>query len=399
MAGTASKPSYFNNHHKFSYLDGLRGTAALIVVFHHITLWFYPAMAIGLQANAHSPSEVGLYKLPINILWNGNFAVCIFFVLSGFVLSYKFLATGDANVLTSGAFRRYPRLVIPVIGSILIGYLCVKFNLLWNDERVLLTRTSIEIQQLWTQTGGLLAALGQGFFGIFTHQVQLPQQFNAVLWTMYFEFVGSFIVFGLLALFRSIKLRKFAYLFLAILLINTYFIAFIFGMILAELHTAKKDRLFTSKPRWGALALFIGFLLGTVPYPTVDVTSYLGLTSNLLLTVQTTQFMHIFGAALIIYGLVSTPAVQKLFSFRPALFLGRVSFSLYLLHTFVIAVFSKRFFVYLVESQGVSYKASFILTGLITVIASLAVAYVYTIYVDEKAIKLSRLLYQKATSS
>jgi|GEM_PF-6710455 len=78
------------------------------------------------------------------------------------------------------------------------------------------------------------------------------------------------------------------------------------------------------------------------------------------------------------------------------LFLGRISFSLYLLHSFIIAIWSKRFFYYCSHNLTLSYKASFALTVITTLPLVFAAAYTYTIYVDEKAIRVGQTLYRKA---
>lgn len=76
------------------YLDGLRGLAAMQVVFQHYTLAFLPA----------SLARFG-------ILADGNFAVFIFLVMSGFVLTPSF--ERQPHALISGLARRAVRLGLP----------------------------------------------------------------------------------------------------------------------------------------------------------------------------------------------------------------------------------------------------------------------------------------------
>ncbi len=96
---------------KIIYLDGLRGLAAFIVVIYHHFYGFYPKFLY--------PSEdkvlTQLSGSPLNIFYNGNFAVYIFFILSGYVLTYKFFKTRNYGIIISSAARRYIRLLVPVL--------------------------------------------------------------------------------------------------------------------------------------------------------------------------------------------------------------------------------------------------------------------------------------------
>jgi len=72
--------------------DGLRGLTAITVFLAHFFVAFFPRgfdhLYPGLQTSPATDGTIEhILRLPfISILWNGNF-VCIFFVLSGYVLS------------------------------------------------------------------------------------------------------------------------------------------------------------------------------------------------------------------------------------------------------------------------------------------------------------------------
>jgi peptidoglycan/LPS O-acetylase OafA/YrhL len=103
------------------FFDGLRGWAALVVAFSHIS-----AAINGLMS-----SPAGRLKIPI-ILDAAGFAVQIFFVLSGLVLSLGFMQNKDLSGLGDLAVKRIPRFAIPCLFSAIIVYLMLKNNLMYN---------------------------------------------------------------------------------------------------------------------------------------------------------------------------------------------------------------------------------------------------------------------------
>jgi len=48
--------------------------------------------------------------------------VCLFFVLSGYILTLRFYADGDPLVFQAAAVRRYVRLVLPVFVSVMFAW-------------------------------------------------------------------------------------------------------------------------------------------------------------------------------------------------------------------------------------------------------------------------------------
>lgn len=110
---------------RYAGLDGLRGIAALVVVVHHVLL-VEPALA---QAHRAAPgslprwAEIAAYT-PLHLVWAGAEAVLVFFVLSGFVLSLG--ALSDLERTGAGSWfgyypRRLVRLYLPVVGAVAVA--------------------------------------------------------------------------------------------------------------------------------------------------------------------------------------------------------------------------------------------------------------------------------------
>lgn len=107
--------------HPTAYLDGMRGMAALFVFFCH---YFYQAFLIA-ESWGCRDRNWNLFKLPIiRLFYQGPAAVCLFFVISGYALSYRPLkmirssSTNDfSTTMSSLVFRRGIRLFLPSIIS------------------------------------------------------------------------------------------------------------------------------------------------------------------------------------------------------------------------------------------------------------------------------------------
>jgi len=198
-----------NMTEKIGYLEGLRGIAAFVVFLGHFIPYFI--LVSSLMDFAFTGREV---------------SVCIFFVLSGYVLTLPFFTTKDHEALVSGAVRRSVRLMIPIL-----FLLCVTYFYVYPGYRDLFNLKGFEDM------------LSLAFWGVFVRGqlTYIPDitQYTGVLWTMIIEFIGSFIVFSFAALFGKLRNRWLFYIVSLILFLNTYYLAFIFGMILSDGYNSK----------------------------------------------------------------------------------------------------------------------------------------------------------------
>lgn len=219
------------------YLDGLRGLACLIVVFSHYLFAFYPAAHLGDPTVSHSDFDLFLAKTPLNLFYNGNFGVCIFFVLSGFVLSYSYFQNNEIENLRSLAIRRFPRLMIPVSVSIIAAYILLTLGLFSNIRTSEITLSTFWLANIFNFEPSFIEMIKHIFINTFFRS---GTPYNPVLWTMKFELFGSFLIFSFLALFGNSKYRILLYLILIIIFWNTYYVAFVTGMALSDLKSSEK---------------------------------------------------------------------------------------------------------------------------------------------------------------
>lgn len=126
-----SSPAGATGGQRFEQLDSLRGLAALTVVVHHYLLIF---PAVWSLANPYDGRPAGGGPLflftftPLHLVWAGQEAVVFFFVLSGFVLALPWLKGSRpadySGYLIRRIFRIYPPYLAAVLVALLVNHLC-----------------------------------------------------------------------------------------------------------------------------------------------------------------------------------------------------------------------------------------------------------------------------------
>ena len=377
---------------KIDYLNGLRGVAAFEVVFHHFILAFYPALFFGGTWTNHLPAgtEDLASKSVFTVLWDGNFAVCIFFVLSGFVLSHKFFLKKEHEIVTASAVKRYFRLALPVAFSILAAFILMKLSLFYNQQAGVAAGSGW-LSSFWTFQPDFQESLRQAFYGTFFLDTF---QYNVVLWTIAHEFMGSFLIYAFLAIVGKAKNRHFAYIALIIVFWQTYYLAFVLGMFLSDViaHERTLVRKYDKTRLIRTGLLLLGLFLGSFPVgrdPHGTMYAFMALP---WLTDPGTLY-HTLGAFFLMVVLLESRRMQKLFSFRYFLFLGEISFAMYLLHFIILGSFTSFVFLQLSPIMPYQYAAG------LSFVASLPIIFLTTYlvykYVDSNAVKFSHTLYEK----
>ena len=184
---------------RLEYLDGLRGLLCLIVVVHHFRCGFQPCGVFGPSAQwlldpttCTDSNQVLVFLAP---LANGTFAVAVFFVMSGTVLSNGLLMTDD-NRWRLAFVKRYFRLLIPCAAAMIFAY--ILGGMTAHQEASQITKSKW-LQDLAIHRPSPAALLPQILFGIWHNASTL----NNAFWTMPIELFGSFLVFTLVAILQG----------------------------------------------------------------------------------------------------------------------------------------------------------------------------------------------------
>jgi peptidoglycan/LPS O-acetylase OafA/YrhL len=308
---------------KLVELEAVRGIAAGIVLLHHFTLTFLPH----LHGRNFPDDPIALVRTPLFALVNGSAAVAVFFVLSGFVLTVRAFEDGGTKRLIIGIFKRWPRLIPAVLAANLFSAILLAAGLYLHLDRVWFEPTSYG-----SIPGVFTSAIKEGVYSTFFNG---DAAFNTSIWTMHYELVGSILCYlTALAMLSVSDLRSSLIIGgLSMLTISAIgpdgvvFATLVIGVLIARAYVSGLP-LF----RWPILlpmicAIFfcagydgysrpVGFYAFIQPYATPGLE----------------HVIHAIGAALTILLVLLTPPLRRLLAGKTGLWLGRLSFPVYLVH-------------------------------------------------------------------
>lgn len=295
-------------------LEAMRGIAAIIVLLGHILLLFAPA------TSGYFPDQFGTYGVrvtPLAALFNGTASVVFFFVLSGYVLTRGYFRSRDASVLLRGAIKRWPRLMVPVLLSVLLSYALLTCGWYFAADAGVVSKSPYLLSDAIPTSATLLDALREGTLTFFTGERQL----NSALWTMQFEFFGSYIAYAyaLASRYRLAWLPALVAGFGLAVLYAPPLCGFFAGVFLAAVLP------FDWRPLGGlatAIAAAIAvFLFGHTRAPGLVYGWLAHLPSN---------GAYIIGACLLISAIELYRGTHRIFDNRVSRYLGEFSFPIYL---------------------------------------------------------------------
>jgi peptidoglycan/LPS O-acetylase OafA/YrhL len=315
-------------------LEAVRGIAALIVVLHHYLLAFDP----GIHGRNHPYAAFSLIRTPLYAFVNGSASVVLFFVLSGFVLSYRSFQQDSAGPVITSAIRRWPRLAFPVVVTNLVAATLVACGLIYCHQVEPITH-SVLFEQIYTSGVAdypFISALKEGLYQCFRSE---HAEYNFVLWTMHYEFVGSYIVF--VTCFLAVQFYRFAEPIILVAAaiawtIDPLMVPMVAGVMLACLHD-KYPAAFSVKSRitWVVIGLITMILYGFDGYS--EPAGFYTFMWPLSQQAGPRTLVHLSAGCLIMFSVLSSPLLRSYLSGALPGYLGRLSFPLYLTHVLIIS--------------------------------------------------------------
>ncbi len=377
------------------HFEGLRGVAAFIVFLSHIK----PTFCIDINksfldfAGIVSINGRAAAENFISLLYEGTLPVYIFWFMSAYVISIKLFDTWrneNNNYLVEASTKRYFRLFIPVFFSSLLSFILLKTHNMYNLE--LANSLGKGYSDGWL---GLWFNFDPGIFHfikttIIEVFVNNNCNYNMAFWTMSPELMGSLLCFGLFAVMGRNKMRFLVYLVLSVFLtfggfrdtIIFYYLVFTLGLAWSDAMHSTDEGVFlkdtiksiSASRLTPVLLLIVGFAV------TVFSDTVYALPKNL-------YYLFNFPVKAIGFTLLvnNFDLIKRLFSIKPMTFMGKISFSFYLIHLPII--FSLGAFLYLYGGIESPYKVLIIFSILLVV--TIFLSYLFMKYIDKMAISVS----------
>jgi peptidoglycan/LPS O-acetylase OafA/YrhL len=353
--------------HVTSYLDALRGFAALIVVNHH----YFP----------YEPTW--FFQLPfIRLFCAGRGMVDVFFVISGYVLSYRMLklirtrrATALLDAFASAVFRRYLRLYASASVASFITMILTWLK--WGTPSYRVPSGTLT-GQTWHWVHDVLR-FSNPFVNLdgFWHNNVFRSDYLLVLWTIPIEFRGSLVVFFFCI--AACKLSTIARMSLCSLMISmsfywtaTYVALFLGGLLIADVSfsryperlgppqtlppneedgTGPQEKQPPKNPQstlqrsfYTTMLIIALFLLcqpvtdlaeSSFPWPQLDSL----IPDQYRKTLIKEHFWLSIGSLMLVFALDSCPMLQTPLMWNFSQYIGEISFGIYVMHLLVLWCF------------------------------------------------------------
>lgn len=349
---------------RLDYLDSVRGIAAMMVVVYHFIGWNWPT-----YTKYHVASMV----------FNGADAVSFFFVLSGFVLSYKYFHSDREVKMGNYVYKRILRLYPAFIFTIIINYLY------WNKD-ALIAGDFIPVlkdmfwsngQQLWEELA----------------MVRLAHKFYIPGWTLGVEMALSLVVpLFVYAARQNIKMIWWV-IPIAIFMgnyISLFTVHFALGMLLAYYYPQIKAYDFSKSKYWKYRYLIglVVFLLYSIRH--IRRIIPFGSTYDYVAGFIKIDMFHYTGiaSALILLFIINNRAAQRFLTNGLWLFLGKISYSVYLAHWLVVVHVMKYWDHYI--SLFPNYYFGFFCLLCIVIITTITCATLMYYFIEKPFINLAK---------
>ncbi|MBR5278308.1 MAG: acyltransferase [Clostridia bacterium] len=375
---------------KLVYLEGMRALMALNVIICHLVCVYYPQMYF---AEYNGPLSY-FATTPLSALVNGNVAVVFFFALTGFLVGKSvFLKDVDVNSIRKKAANRYLRLMPVVVIATVFTFATMKLGLQYHLD---ITNENVNLNFLSAYCNFDVSIGNLVSNSLFWPFVDYSAYIGP-FWTISYELWGYVIVFLMAYTLKDSKYRRIAYfVIMAVMLVclDSYYCVFVMGLLIADLAFNSKPTVFGKAYSYllkhkavVSVLFFIASYFACCPMQ--------GNSSLYSFWYKLPLVNHIllrgFGISLFLWVVVNSKILQKVFSIKPLVFLGEMSFETYAIHWPLMLTCEAGLF--LVFEKHFNYNTATLLSFAIT----LVVIYILSFLFNRLIKRINKAIYNLQT--
>lgn len=238
---------------RWKHLDGIRGLAAVAVAVYHFGRAFRNDLLFAPSINC------------LSSMWNGGFAVQLFFVLSAFLFFSKFYRAGIHEAYR-GCAKRYVRLTAPVLIASLIAFAIHSSGGFFNLQAAELSKSDW-LPHWYRFAPSFLLAIQEPLYGMYLY-FNIGYTYNSNIWTIRYELFYIWLVIVAAVACSHLRLTHQVALLVLIAPFSylTYGFAFVVGVTVALIRMKGIDR--DASPFISIPLLVAGLWLGSLaPFP------------------------------------------------------------------------------------------------------------------------------------
>ena len=362
-----------------SYVDGLKSVSAIWVCLLHYVLAFFPVGYIGWECGVADVEKSSYFfnNLPMSFFTNSSFPLYTFFALISFIVSLAYFKKRDIAIVQRQAIKRYFRLMPPCLVCSLCCYVLIVGGFMFNEA------LSISVNSHWAgafyQNGASLKdVLISSLYTIF---IDGDGYYCSILWCMNVIFIGSYVVYAILALFGNLNCRWLVYAvsFLLCVKLRGDYSAFIVGVLAADIVQGNRLQLLK---RYSLGLILFGLIIGNF-IPSVSVANWLQI-----------SVVYAVGNFFVLVGLANCEIAKRLIGSKILSRVGKYSFSLILVHFPVMMSFSAWMYLKMREC-GLEFWTSLVISWLSSLPVLVLASVLFYKFVECPSERVANLLLEK----
>ena len=368
---------------RIQYIDGLKLIMCYMIMLIHFSIAYFPVGFIGYGSTYQPEERIPAFfaGLPYSIYTNSPFPLHVFFALVALLPTIAFYRSQQPYPsLQRQAIKRYFRFLLPVGVAILGTSLLHSWGFLDFKSLASLTNSpwclAIEPKPVTT-----CILLYQSFIQCYFENCS---NILTVMWCMYIIFLGSMLTLALLALFGSSPFRKWLYLAsIPLLLAYPTYAAFIVGIACGDFYVHKFPQISLSPCQrncFSLLLLGLSIIIGYMP--------------DFLFPKPITPFYaYAVASGMIILSLMFNSCLQGILSKSFLVHHAQYSFSVLLVHIWVLVGFSQSIYQQL-QSLAHNHLLSFTLCFIICMVITHLLAMVFYQLFEKPSQNLANYVYK-----